>query len=396
MTGTRETFARIDALIGIGLRLARTAPSGRLALRRLADAIDPAWLPGELGATIAAELIAARDAPLDPVEPRRVEALLREAWGVKPAEELDELQLEPVAVTVGAQVHRAELDGEPVAVKLLRPGLAAGVRQDLALLEGLLSPLSAAFPAVDAAGLMREVRHRVLDELDLEQEAGNLRRFHRALRRHPHFVVPRPITRLAHETVLVEEWIDGVPLASAPDRDQACRRLVGFVAGGLREGLVHADPDPRDVLVLADGRIAVLDFGAVAEPDPERVGAIAELVEAFADGDDDGAAAALERLGSLPRDRAGTALDLAREVLGEFAAGDPIALDGDAVIRLRDRLITHPRAAAQVLVAGSLAPSDLWPLRGIGQLFSTIARVGATGSWREELRAALRDGWSTG
>ncbi len=394
MSDARETFARIDALIGIGLRLARTAPSGRLALRRVAEAIDPAWLPGRLGASIAAELAAACDEPLEPVEPRRVEALLREAWGVKPTGELDTLELEPVAVTAGAQVHRGELDGAPVAVKLLRPGLAAGVRQDLVLLEGLLSPISAAFPAVDAAALVREVRRQVLDELDLEQEAGNLRRFHRALRRHPRFVVPRPVTRLAHEGVLVEEWIDGVPLATAPDPDDACRWLVRFVAGGLREGLIHADPDPRDVLVLSDGRIAILDFGAVAEPKPERVSANVDLVEAFVAGDEDGVAAALERLGSLPREHAGTASALARAVLGEFADAEPVRLDGEAVIRLRDLLLGRPAELAEVLAAGSLAPEDLWPLRGIGQLFSTIARVGATGSWREELRAGLRDGWS--
>ncbi|HWF53896.1 MAG TPA: hypothetical protein VG223_04680, partial [Solirubrobacteraceae bacterium] len=106
-----DTFQRIDAVIQLGLRLARSAPSGRLLLARIADAIDPAWLPGRWGETVAAELRAAHDAAPQPIPPRRVESRLREAWGAKPTEELDALELEPVAVTVTSQVHRGELDG---------------------------------------------------------------------------------------------------------------------------------------------------------------------------------------------------------------------------------------------------------------------------------------------
>ena len=90
-----------------------------------------------------------------------------------------------MAVTPISQVHRGVLDGTPVAVKVLRPGLASSVRQDLALLEGLIAPLGAAFPAIDAGAILHEVRERVLDELDLENEAVAQRRFHRALAQPP-------------------------------------------------------------------------------------------------------------------------------------------------------------------------------------------------------------------
>lgn len=389
-----ETFQRVDAVIQLGLRLARSAPSGRLLLARIADAIDPAWLPGRWGETIATELRAAHDASLEPVAPRRVESLLRDAWGAKPTDELDALELEPVAVTVTSQVHRGELDGAPVAVKLLRPGLAAGVRQDLALLEGLLGPLGAAFPALDPAALVREFRQRVLDDFDLEQEAGNQRRFQRALRGDERFVIPAPVTRLAHDGVLVSEWIDGVPLIEAPAPDEACRLLLRFVLGGMRAGLVHADPDPRDVLVLGDGRIAVLDFGAIAEPDPDRVGASAAAVEAFLAGDEDALGRALSALGALPPELAGMAIELVRAVLDEFTSAEPVRLDSAAVVAMRERLDAHPREVARLITRGSLDPADLWPGRGVGGVFAAIARVGATAPWREDVRAALRDGWS--
>ncbi len=397
MSGTAQTdeaFRRIDALLQVGLRLARSAPSGRLLLARIADTIEPAWLPSPWVQTIAAELAAAQAEPVEPLEFKRVQALLRDAWGTRPSDELDELEPEPAAITSSSQVHRGRLDGQEVAVKVLRPGLAAGVRQDLALAEGLLVPLGAAFPALDPGAVLGEFRDRVLDEFDLESEATAQRRFHRALRRHPFLSVPAPVMRLAHAGVMVSEWIEGVPLTEAADPDQACARLVAFVIGAARSGVVHADPDPRDVLVRPDGGLAILDFGATATVDADRVDLQADALEAFVAGDEAALGGALAALGWLPADRGGAALRLGHDLLGDLAGPDPVRLDSGSVIAVRDRAEQHPADAVELLLAGSLPPADLWPARGVGQLFATIARVGATGPWRELVRAALRDGWS--
>jgi hypothetical protein len=391
---TDEALRRVDALIQVAMRIARSAPSGRVTLARIADTIDLRWLRGSLGVRIAGELEAARAAACVPLESPRVERVLRDAWGVKPSEELDTLELEPVAVTPGAQVHRASLDGAPVAVKVLRPGLAASVRQDLTLLEGLLAPLSAAFPALDPGAVLREARERVLDELDLEHEAQAQRRFHRALRGHRFLTVPAPVTRLSHEGVLVSEWVDGVPISRAPDPDQAAAQLVVFALGAARAGMVHADLDPRDVLVQPDGSLAILDFGAVSAVDGERLAAATRLVDAFAADDAHALGAALEELGILPARLGPTALGLTRHALGELAEAAPARLDSDAVIAVGRRLLERRGELSELIQAGALAPADLWPVRGLGQLFSTIARVGATGEWLELIRSALRDGWN--
>lgn len=380
-------------LAGVSLRLARTAPSGRIVLAHLARTLDPAWIPRPSGDEIAGELEVARRRVPDPLSARTVERALRDAWGVKPSEELDDLDPEPVAVTPTAQVHRGSLDGEPVAVKVLRPGLAASVRQDLVLLDGLLGPLSAAFPALDAGALIREVRERVQDELDLEHEAESLRRFARALRAHPFLTVPAPVTRLAHEGVLVSSWVDGVPISSAPDPDAAAARLVTFVIGAARFGVMHADPDPDDVLVLADGRLAILDFGATRTVIPERVASARAALEAFVAGDGAALGVALAQLGTLPESEGAAAIELARHGLGELAGPGPARLDTRAVIEARDRLRANSDELLRLALAGSLAPDDLWPARAIAQLFAVIARVGASGDWVGLARAALGNGW---
>jgi hypothetical protein len=388
-----DAARRIDAVIGIALRLARSAPTGRIALAQLARSLDPAWIPLPWGETIIAELEAARVAASVPLEAKQVERVLRDAWGTAPSNELDEFDPTPAAITPSAQVHRAVHDGRAVAVKVLRPGLAASVRQDLALLESLTAPLAAAFPALDPQAVMAEVRERVLDELDLEHEAAAQRRFHRALRNHPLFVVPAPVTQLAHDGVLVSEWIDGVPLSAAGDRDDAASRLVLFVLGGLRAGMVHADPDPDDVLVLEDGRLAILDFGATRDVDTARGEQTAAALEAFISGDADVLGRTLAQLGWLPAEQAASALDLGEHVLGDLGGPGPVRLDTGAVLGARGRAAERPRHLLELLLAGALLPQDLWPARAVAQLFGTIARVGATGPWRELARAALRDGW---
>ena len=218
-----DTFARIDRLIAVGLRLAGSATSGRVLLARIAAAVDPVLVPRPWGDTILEELQRARATALEPLPMRTIERVLRDAWGAKPIDELDELESDPVAVTPTSQVHRGVLDGAPVAVKVLRPGLAASVRQDLALLDGLMRPLGAAFPALDAGAVLDEFRERALEELDLEHEAGVQRRFHRALRNHPLFMAPAPITALCRPEVLVSAWIDGCPCIGRPTRTRPLR-----------------------------------------------------------------------------------------------------------------------------------------------------------------------------
>ena len=389
-----EGLRRLDALLTTGLGLARKAPSGRLLLARIADSIEVDWIPRPWGEEIASELEAARAAGSEPLDTRTVARVLRDAWGTRPEDELDDMEPDPVAVTPGAQVHRGSLDGKPVAVKVLRPGLAASVRQDLALLELLAGPLGSAFPGVDPAAATREFRERVLEELDLEHEAETQRLFHRALRGHPFLSVPAPVTRLCHESVLVSEWADGVSLWDAPDSDLAAARLVAFGFGAaVTVGVSHADLHPDNVLVGPDGGLTILDFGATRRVDRERAAAAIGVLDALADADAEVLGGAMAALGWLPAAHGPAAMHLARHALGELRGPGRTRLDHATVLAARDRALERPELIGDLLLAGSPPSEDLWPARGFAVMFSTIARIGATGDWWELLRTALGEGW---
>jgi predicted unusual protein kinase regulating ubiquinone biosynthesis (AarF/ABC1/UbiB family) len=82
--------------------------------------------------------------------------------------------------------------------------------------------------------------------------------------------------------------MDGTPLSkiisdgSQEERDRAGLLFVRFLfSGPARAGLLHADPHPGNFRMLADGRLGVLDFGAVDRlPDgmPPFMGRLLRLV----------------------------------------------------------------------------------------------------------------------
>jgi hypothetical protein len=123
-------------------------------------------------------------------------------------------------------------------------------------------------PGLDVKPMLEELRARVVEELDYRLEATAQQAFADAYAGDPDIAVPSVIAATDH--VLVTEWMDGTPLAqiiasgTQEQRDAAGMRLVRFLfSGPARAGLLHADPHPGNFRLLPDGRLGVLDFGAV-------------------------------------------------------------------------------------------------------------------------------------
>lgn len=383
----------IRALIAAGLKLARETTSGRLALAQAAAVVDPAALPRDIADRVAAELRAAREA-VRPLSPQDVAKVLERAWGAKPDKVVGDLDLSsPIAVTPGAQVHRARLEGLPVAVKLLRPGLAELVRADLALLDTLAGPASAAFPGADIGALLREARERVLDELDLEHGAGAQRTAARALRREDTLSVPKVISELTIDDVLVCELVEGRSLP-APGDEALARLVLRFFLGSARAiGLVHADPDPANVIVTDRG-IAVVDWGATAVVSTAVVDHALAALRALRDNDPEHFGDALvDGLGVLAdAASAARALELARHIGGELLAG-PARLDAAALRAAAERAESRFGELLELALAARLPAELMWPARMLGVLVGTLARLEVTMDWVPAALAAGEAGW---
>src|SRR3954447_4844917 len=251
----------LRALGEAGWALARRAPWGRIGRAPAAPVFD----------------FIDYEPPIEPLDRTVVQRVARR---------LDELHPEPIAVRAAAQTHRGTADGEPVAVRILRPGLERAVRNDLALLDALAIPLAAALPRADGGALLRSVREQVLDDLDFEHEASMHRRVARVLRDVDGLVVPRVHTDSCTEDVFVADLLDGRTLADGArpkDPVAAARVLVTAHATAARAGLVLLDPRPGHVVFLADGRIGLLGIGQARPVDRERAGRALDALTALRD-----------------------------------------------------------------------------------------------------------------
>ena len=299
----------------------------------------------------------------------------------------------PAAAASIGQVHRAVWsDGRHVAVKIQYPGAGKALMSDLRQLSRVARMFAALSPGLAVKPLLAELTARVAEELDYRLEATNQSEFAAAYDGDDAVLVPGVVT--GTDRVLVTEWIDGTPLSqvirdgSQQDRDRAATLLARFVfSGPVLAGLLHADPHPGNFRLLADGRLGVLDFGAVNRlPDgaPEPIGRLARLAIA---GDADAVYTALRQEGFVKPGMdldAQAVLDYLRPLL------DPVAQETFTFSRewLRGQAMRlgDPRSpAAQLGRKLNLPPSYLLIHRVTMGTIGVLCQLGGTAAFRAEM-----------
>ena len=214
---------------------------------------------------------------------------------------------QPIAAASIGQVYRATLhDGREVAVKVQYPGVAGAVRADLQNLEMIMRLLKRMTPGMDVKAIAEEIRERIAEELDYELEAQNQRSLARIFTGHPFIFVPDVVGELSRERVLVSEFVQGTGFEELKGYSQAVRDRMGeivfrfFVGCLYRHRQFSGDPHPGNFVLLADDRVAFLDFGLFKRMQPEPVELELACQRAVVEGDGQALHRLLAASGFLP------------------------------------------------------------------------------------------------
>jgi ubiquinone biosynthesis protein len=250
-------------------------------LRKALEALGPIFVKfGQVLSTrrdllptdIADELAMLQDqVPPFPVE--SVLATLHRVYGRPVDEVFVRFERVPVASASVAQVHLAELpDGTEVAVKVLRPGIASIIANDLALLNAAASLIERQWAEgrrLRPQAVIAEFAKHLENELDLLREAANASQLRRNFEGSPLLVVPEVYWDYCAEDVMVMQRMRGTPVNQVTvlheqgvDVPRLARAGVEiFFTQVFRDGFFHADMHPGNILVSPQGRYIALDFG---------------------------------------------------------------------------------------------------------------------------------------
>lgn len=236
-----------------------------------------------------------------PLPPGTVEEIVRAELG-EDLGGLASLDSEPLAAGSIGQVHRATLvDGTPVVVKVLRPGLRKRFRTDIETLALVCAAADRLHPGARAAnlpGFVTLFAQLALEELDFRLEAANLVESIAVLEDlgADRVLVPRPIPGMVSERLLVMEHVPGVSYVRLPAPGTAGGldpadgdALFGLGVRSVLEativhGLFHGDLHAGNVLVDGGG-FSMVDFGICGRLDATQRAGLVRFLVGFATAD---------------------------------------------------------------------------------------------------------------
>jgi len=286
------------ALTRIGARGRGKRPGERLAAAF--ERLGPAYVklgqfmatrPDIIGFEMAEDLGRLQD-KMPPFALKRAKGEVEKAFS-KPVDALFADFSEPVAAASIAQAHRAKLkDGRGVAVKILRPNIELKASREFRAFSRaarMIEALSNQARRLEPVKFVETLKATAAIELDLRMEAGAASELSENLRDEPSVRIPKVIWPLTARRVLTVEWIEGTPIGDLKALDErgvdrkALARLViaVFLKQALHTGFFHADMHQGNLIIDAEGRLCLIDFGIMGRLDETARHTFAEIIYGF-------------------------------------------------------------------------------------------------------------------
>lgn len=302
--------------------------------------------------------------------------------------------LEPEAFAAASigQVHLGRLrDGRRVAVKIQYPGIDRIIRADLRNLKAVLQRLFALLSEIDFDPVWREVRDRLLEELDYANEARNMARMAELHADVPEILIPRVVEEASTGKVLTMEYLSAIsPERACSDRfdqelkDRWGRVLFEFLFRGIfRHRFLHADPNLANFSFMSDGRIIVYDFGCMKKIPESIVRGYCALILAALEDRTEEIPGILHELGVFKGDGVPLPQELTDRyvrVISEIYRESPPFTFGESDSLYR-QLFSLGKADLPEAVDIHFPEDVIFIDRSLGGHFGNLSRLRATGPW---------------
>ena len=231
------------------------------------------------------------------------------AIGLPVANAFASFTTEPLAAGSLAQVHRAtHLNGQELAIKILRPGITAEIERDISLMHEFAVLIERYIPEAqvfDPIGLVSHFARAIRRELNLSREARTLEEFHRLFRHDATLKVPAVFRELSSYTLLAMDLIDGHRIDDPEELARLgidCSALAAngariFLKQAFELGIFHGDPHTGNIRVLDNGALCLLDYGMVGHLDEKTRDSLIDLMVAIVRRDAEAAVCVVEEIG---------------------------------------------------------------------------------------------------
>ena len=243
---------------------------------------------------------------------------------------------EAVAAASIAQVHFATtVDGDEVAVKVLRPGVRAAFAKDLELfswLARLVERLSPAARRLKPIEVIATLAQSVRLEMDLRFEAAACSEMRSNFEGDPSFAIPQVDWARTAESVLTLERVSGHRVDSPAEVEAlgldpeviVTAAAQAFFNMVFRDGFFHADMHPGNLFVTDDGVLVAVDFGITGRLGFTTRQYLAEMLMGFLEGDYHRVAQVHIDAGYVPAHQSVDDFALAARSIAEPILGKPI------------------------------------------------------------------------
>jgi len=202
-----------------------------------------------------------------------VSKILEKELGADTLTTLSSLTETPIASASIGQVHKAQYDGQEIALKIQFPGVDKSLESDVYLLKKIANAfVKIQGKDIQLDDLFEEFIDILKQEVDYLKEASHMTRYREMLASDPRYVIPIAIPNLTTSRVLgmtyesgmrPQDWLDSSP--SDEERDFFARAFLDlYVSEFYRHGFVQTDANFGNFLIRPrEKQLVLLDFGAM-------------------------------------------------------------------------------------------------------------------------------------